>query len=808
MINRDKLREKYIKIRNDRSSALLRYVGFVFTAIFVFLVGFFIYGQFFTQCINYFGGECYRLDTEWEWESGRNRKGVTTLPCELNITEGDTVVLSSILPNNIDDGMKLSLLTDVPMTVSVNGTILVDFNNEENPIKGGFVKSHYITIPLHREDAGSTITIDRYMPHLNNASFNPIYYGNVVGLIGQYESESGPQFLVACLLLLFSIMTIILGFILLLVYKRKMPIILLAYGSALGALWFIFDSFLYQLFAKNYFVDGPMEYMLVMLFPYYYGRYLNYQQKRRYEIMFTHAFIIEAVVFIVTTLLHFLGLIPYVRSLTFISLMAVIMVGLFVTTIVIDTVKGYVKTYKSVAIGFSGVLFFAVVQAIILVTTTDNHNAIFLVLGMHFLLAEGIVNMVKNLTKEERTAYYAIQANEMKTAFLANMSHEIRTPINAIIGFNEMIGRESEEVSTIRYSNDIKTASDNLLNIVNDILDFSKIESGKMEILRLPYSITDMLVELRTVMTVRARKKRLKFTINVNPKLPDSLLGDSNRIRQIITNLLTNAIKYTETGEVELNIDYREIRTDEDETRWMELLIQVKDTGIGIKEEDLDRLFDNFERLDLDRNRNIEGTGLGFAITSSLIGLMNGRINVDSIYGSGSTFMVILPQAVVGDKEVGELPLPEKKAVKRGLFKSSFKAPGAKILVVDDVIVNCVVVKNLLKTTECEISEAHSGEECLRLARERNFDLILMDQMMPRMNGSETLKRLKAMWDEEKTGKACPVVVLTANAIEGMREQYLKDGFDEYLSKPTNPTDLERVVSSLLPASMVQYCNK
>lgn len=803
-----KLQEKYSKIIKDKSTRLLRYIGYAYSVIFVVIVAFYVYGQLMTESTDYFKGECYLFAGEWTWETGDSDTGVSVFPAQINTKDGSTIKATSVLPNNIDDGMMVCILTDITMKVYVDGVCRLDFNENENPIRGGFVKSHYITVPLRREDAGKTIVIDRYMPNVGNGNFNAVYYGNAIGLFKQYEKENGPQFIAACILLLLSIMVIIIGYIMLSVYKRKMPIIMLAYGTALASLWFIADSFLYQLYFGNYYVDGPLEYMLVMFFPYYFGRYLNYEQNRRYENLYSLLFIAEGLVFAAVSIMHFAGLSAYDLSLPYIGMVMLLLALTFAGTIIADIIRGHVRDYINVTMGYAGVLVFGIVQIVILVTIPDNHDAIPLVLGMYFLLIEGVINMIKNLNAEEKAANYAIQANELKSSFLANMSHEIRTPINAIIGFNEMISRESEEVHTLRYSNDIRTASDNLLGIVNDILDFSKIESGKMEIVQANYSISKLLADLRTIMNVRARKKRLVLNVLANENMPDELMGDSVKVMQVMNNLVTNAIKYTDRGEVEISLDYIDLPLTIDDMRAINLLITVRDTGIGIRDAEISKLFSNFERLDVSRNRNIEGTGLGLAITNSIVKLMGGTIEVQSVYGEGSTFIVKIPQKVVSEKVVGKLVNSERKGYDRASYKISFTAPGAKILVVDDVDINCAVVKNLLKTSMCEIVSVNSGEACLELCNAQDFDLILMDQMMPNMNGTDTLNKLKELWSEQPERKSCPVIVLTANAILGMREQYISEGFTDYLSKPTNAVDLEKMVSTYLPQEKVQYCNE
>ena len=390
----------------------------------------------------------------------------------------------------------------------------------------------------------------------------------------------------------------------------------------------------------------------------------------------------------------------------------------------------------------------------------------------------------------------AEQANHAKSDFLANMSHEIRTPINAIIGMNEMVLRESKDEEIREYAVNIQSASTTLLSLINDILDFSKIESGKMEIVRAPYELAAFLNDVVNMTSIKAKQKQLDFRVEIDSKLPSVLYGDEVRNRQIIVNILNNAVKYTRAGMVRFLVEG--IR----EEHAFILKMQVKDSGIGIKEEDLKKLFEGFARLDLEQNRNIEGTGLGLAITHNLVEQMNGRMEVSSEYGKGSVFTVYLTQEVIDESPVGDFRLKfEAMAKQEKGYRESFVAPDAKVLAVDDNGMNLAVVKALLKNTGIQVTTCMSGRECLALAAKEQYDVILLDHMMPEMDGIETLARLK---QSENQCKATPVIALTANAIVGAREEYLKAGFSDYLSKPIKGTELESMLLQYLPQEKVR----
>ncbi|NBH82160.1 response regulator [bacterium C-53] len=392
--------------------------------------------------------------------------------------------------------------------------------------------------------------------------------------------------------------------------------------------------------------------------------------------------------------------------------------------------------------------------------------------------------------------YEAQTANEAKGKFLAHMSHEIRTPINAVLGMDEMILRETKEQNIKEYAMDIYMAGQTLLSLINDILDFSKIESGKMEIVPVEYDISSLIHDLANMTSQRADSKNIRFLVEVDNEIPSRLYGDDVRIRQVLTNILTNAVKYTHEGTVWLRVRWR--KTDETAV----LMFEVEDTGIGIKDEDLPKLFAEFERIEEDRNRNIEGSGLGMNITILLLSLLGSRLQVESTYGEGSKFYFELEQKIIDDTPIGDFEARVQQMAENYNYTTRFCAPEAKILVVDDNAVNRRVLKNLLKDTKIQITDAQSGAECLNLVLKNHYDLIFLDHMMPEMDGVETLHHIKEFSDYPCQNT--PIVVLTANAVSGAKEKYMSEGFDDFLSKPVVPAKLETMIKKMLPAELVQ----
>lgn len=393
---------------------------------------------------------------------------------------------------------------------------------------------------------------------------------------------------------------------------------------------------------------------------------------------------------------------------------------------------------------------------------------------------------------------YTIQlknANQAKTDFLARMSHEIRTPINAVLGMDEMILRESGEEEIRKYALDIKTSANTLLALINDILDTAKIESGKLEIIPVEYALDSLLNDIVNMIYVKARDKNLDFRLKVEEAIPNGLYGDDVRIRQILINLLNNAVKYTEEGSVTLAVSAKV------DGREAELRFSVSDTGIGIKEEDMPKLYAAFERIEEERNRHTEGTGLGMNIVADLLDLMGSSLKVESEYGRGTTFSFSLHQTVTESQPIGNFEERSRNLYQEEHYEAGFVAPEVKVLVVDDNDVNRNVFKGLLKQTGVQVAEAASGYECLDLVGAERFDIIFMDHMMPELDGVETLHRMKLL--PENQCRDVPVVILTANAIIGAKEKYLAEGFDDYLSKPIQGAKLEALIMRNVPkASM------
>jgi len=396
-----------------------------------------------------------------------------------------------------------------------------------------------------------------------------------------------------------------------------------------------------------------------------------------------------------------------------------------------------------------------------------------------------INTMMESLRTAKREAD---EANEAKSVFLANMSHEIRTPLNAIVGFSELMLKEGLRNEQMEQAEDIRTSAQNLLAIINDILDISKIESGRMELVNDGYKLSDVIKDVYLITDTLTSKKGLNFTMQMDENMPEDLFGDRVRVRGVLVNILNNAVKYTREGYVKFTGSLEDTEGDE-----AVLKFDISDSGIGIKDEEKERLFDSFTQADKKKNSGIEGTGLGLAIVKGYVELMKGSVEVESVYGKGSTFTVRIRQKITNrDSRLGKLVLKsESNQIKSNI--SSVKFQGVKVLSVDDSRINLKLVEKTLAKYDMIVTSANSGQEAIDLCQENEYDIVLMDQMMPNMNGVEAMRAIRDLSPIYETGGKCKIVALTANAISGVREQLIGEGFDNYLSKPMNFKEVEAV---------------
>lgn len=486
-------------------------------------------------------------------------------------------------------------------------------------------------------------------------------------------------------------------------------------------------------------------------------------------------------------LIYLLFLVQWMLTMSFMN------VGLLYVVAVMETIVLALLTFLPVDMsGFNLInpVFFAISVVILALVTWISKNIIDMMLGMREQGLEHESSLDDLLDIVEAKHREAQRATKSKSIFLSNLSHEIRTPLNAMMGMSEMIFRESKEKEIVKYAEQINHSGEILMTLINEILDISKIESGKVEILETRFDISDVIADVYNIVKIKANEKDLDFKLDISESIPRFYIGDDVRLKQILINLLNNSVKYTTRGKVGLDI------SGEDCKDVYRLHFAVTDTGSGIKEEDLAGITDAFVRIYDGNNRNVEGTGLGLCIVNNFLKMMDSGLLIDSQYGVGSTFHFYLNLTKDGDEEVGNIiELIRSQSIKKE-YKPLFTAPDIHILSVDDTKMNHMLIEKLLSKTMIQIDRAMSGAQALEMTKVKKYDLILMDHLMPDMDGVETYKRIRE--DTEGLNATTPIVALTANALRGAGDMYSEIGFCDYITKPIVPKELEEKIKKLI----------
>ena len=705
------------------------------------------------------------------------------------------IVIRSTLPEDVEANEYLFFYTRKDVAVYVNGELRDDFVEERDVnIPGGSVKSFYLMIPLKESDAGAEIKIIRSSSINDGLIVAETFISTRFGAFAYMMQNGGLSFILSFIVLIFSFVALVVSIVLRFMYKMKIYMTYGALGIFIIAFWLLTDSFMFPFVFGVYHVNGVLNYLSCFMIPFAPAIYLNSVQRGRHKISVSVIMITAAVNGVLWPLLHFTGICPFYYIRTIVNIILVGMAVAAIVILVIDDVKGNVSDYRYTFVGFLGFLICCIIELSMILLTTTNES-LPMVIGLAFLLVFVVIEQVDELRRTNLEKQRAIDVSEAKTRFLASMSHEIRTPINAILGMNEMILRENKDKVIGEYARNVKASGKMLLMLVNDVLDFSKIEAGKLEITQARFLVSEMLRDVVSLVKERADEKSLEFKTEITDEIPNEMISDEFRIRQILVNLIGNAVKYTEKGTVMLRLG------GSYEGDLYNLHLVVKDTGKGIRKGDQKHLFEAFTRVDEKANANIEGTGLGLAIVKSIVDSMKGTLGVESEYGVGSEFWVKLPVKYVSKK-----PLPENfleiGSESDGAYEScDFTAPEARILAVDDNQSNLTIVKLFLKRTGITPDLCRTGTRAAQLCREKKYDLILLDHMMPTPDGIETLHLIKS--DAASLNRETKTVVLTANAVVGSRQKYLEEGFDDYLTKPLDAGLLEQTVRRMLPRDKV-----
>ena len=777
-------------------------------------------------------GEVSEFNTGWTmtWPDGKQAE-LGKLPYLGKSEPGELVVMENIIPEKYF-GMTMSFLSaDKELTVWLDGKLVYEFGTEDVRYFGHTPGSvvNFIDIPADLTEG--RIRMEMVSPYGDYAArVSTITVGERDILILKLLQDNLFHLLCNVIILICGIIFFLLSLIQKVSGQKTGGMQYLCGYCLVATLYYSVETKVLHIFYGNQTLYSVLVFLCVMLIPFFIGLYYANGIFSHYKLRWKVLLGLNSVNIVVQMLLQLTNLVDFM-NMAFVShalialtvllvgksyleelkknkdrtmqlgMLALLFMGIGGT---IDIVRMYV-----VAVGDMGkfsrlgttcfgiiMLYQHISQVMKGYAHNTEENARLLKNEMELIEKQN--EQLKAATEQaEEARQEALAANAAKGKFLAHMSHEIRTPINAVLGMDTMILRESREMHIKEYALDIQNAGQTLLSLINEILDFSKIESGKLDIILVEYDFSSLLHDISNMIKAKAEAKHLTLSIHVDEKLPSKLLGDDVRIRQVLVNLLNNAVKYTQQGSVSLKVDGRV------EGRKAIFEFSVEDTGIGIKEEDIEKLFKEFERIEEKRNRNIEGTGLGINITTQLLLLMGSRLQVESEYGKGSRFFFTLEQQIVDSTPVGNLEERLKKYSTEYAYMAAFTAPDARVLVVDDNATNLKVFVSLLKNTKINVDVADSGKACLELTEKHHYDLIFLDHMMPEMDGVETLHCMKAAENSQCEGT--PVVALTANAITGAKEMYLAQGFDAFLPKPINPDKLEQMVLRLLPRELLVF---
>lgn len=743
------------------------------------------------------------FDTKWERLREDGSREEVQVPGKVSAEYGEKVTLVTTLPKELQDGKSIffyPIWQDV--AIYINGELRQLYTTEDSRPFGKNSAFRYVYVDVSHADAGKELTYEFVSNSKYTGMMRKIYIGDKLSIWLSRIEESGLLTIIAVFLFVMSLFCILTCGILKWVYKKTLPLNYLAWTIFLCSTWILSEIEFRQLIMKNVSVLTSCTYWCLMIIPMPLIVYMDLLQDGRYRRLYMAPVGYTIVVLVAGTFLQLFEIVQFVEQIPMIHAGLIISIICIAMTVTIDLFRKRIYDYLVVAIGVYGMLLTVIVEMYLYYIGASRSLGTVLLMGLMFLLIMAIIKAGQDLFVSESKKQQAITAREAQAKFLANMSHEIRTPINAVIGMNEMILRENENAAVREYAQNIKSASNMLLGLVNDILDFTKIESGQLELVEEEYSLAAVLQDELLLLNARAAGKPLSTQIEIDPNVPSGFWGDELRIKQILTNLLSNAVKYTHEGMITLKVFYEWI----DKTQ-VRLGFSVKDTGVGIKKENLAELFDSFKRLELSKNRNVEGTGLGLNIAKQLADLMNGSITVESIYGKGSTFTVMIPQRVTNAEPVGNLQESLKRErAQQKVADVVFTAPEARVLVVDDNAMNLSVIKGLLKRTNVQLDLAMSGKECIKLTKHKKYHIILMDHMMPEMDGVETLRCLRA--DNANPNQKTVIIALTANAIAGCREMYMQYGFHDYISKPIQAEKLETMLMKYLPKRLVRMADE
>ena len=670
--------------------------------------------------------------------------------------------------------------------VYVDNALRYEYSTEDTRMFGDNSPGAVMFVPVHPSDEGKKISVVLKGDNNYSGIIDEINLGTQLGIVLHTYKAERYGLLLTLFLLTLGIIAFIIGISIKVSYGKTISLFFSGWTMICASMWALAESACRQFFVPNYSLLSYLTYVSLAMLPVAMAMYFDQLEKGKYRLIYLSIAVMEEFSLALAMLLQFFndtdlsGLLP----IAFLGIVVTMIV--YLVTVVPDLLNGTVGKYWMEFVGIVGAIFMGAYQIYDYQRyhpTTMSFQ--YLIMGLTFLMIMSYIKSLRDIRDTEREMFAAVQAHEASTAFMTRMSHEMRTPINAILGMNKMILREAREENILDYARDVNGAGNYLLGIVNEVLDLAKVTAGKIEIVPEDYDLMNMIRECYALVRPRAKASRLSFEVDMSEVLPSRLKGDRERIIQVITNLLTNAVKYTPEGRVTLSVNGK-ISGGQ-----LLLMVTVSDTGIGVAKENIPYLFESFRRVGEFKSKRIEGTGLGLTITKQLVELMNGTIMVESELGKGTSFTVTIPQEIRSVEPCGTFSMGPNGDRRIANRNESFDVLG-RILVVDDVAINLRVFSVLLSNTDISVDTALSGAEALDKIKRNKYDLIFIDHLMPGMDGIE----LKTLIDglEDNPNKDTPLIMQTANAVVGAKEEYEAMGFADYIAKPIKEEELRNII--------------
>ena len=708
-------------------------------------------------------------------------------PGQYEVEEGQNFVIERTLDTwEYEDSYIAFNSAKQDVEVYVDDAIRYRYTTVNTRLFGNHSPGTTLFVPIHPDDEGKTIRIVFSGNNNYTGVLDEIAMGTQMGILMHIYNGERYTLLITLFLLVLGAIAFIIGISVKISYNRTLPLSFAGWTVTCAAMWSLAETNCRQIFVPNFSMMSYMTYLSLMMLAFAMALYFDRLQEGRYRVPYMILEVLDMFVMLVAIILQFSNNTDLSEILPFAFISIILTMGVYLITVIPDFIQGKVKDYFLEFLGIIGAIIAGVAQIIAYrYERPITMNALILMMGLLFMIVMSYIRAIRDIRKMERDMFAAVQAQDASSAFLTRMSHEMRTPINAILGMNKMILRESREDNILDYARDVNSAGNYLLSIVNEVLDLAKVNAGKIDIEVEDYLLMDMVRECYSLIKPRAKANRLAFEVDMSDVLPANLRGDRERIIQVVTNLLTNAVKYTPEGRITLSVQGKI-----SEGRLL-LIITVSDTGIGIEQENIPYLFDSFRRVGEFKNQRIEGTGLGLTITKQLIELMGGTITVESEVGKGTAFTVIIPQEIRSVEPCGTFsmgPNGDRRVLNRD---EVFDVLG-KILVVDDVAINLRVFTMLLSNTDVTVDTAISSTEAIDKIKRNKYDLIFIDHLMPGTDGIKLKDIIMAMPDNPN--RETPLIMQTANAVVGAKEEYEHLGFADYIAKPIKEEELRKLL--------------